>query len=92
MFKRDRKTQNVIVPFGERTTFQYFDEDGKPLRVIDFNYLMVAKFTEGINTQKDVFMAHLEDGTFVVSSSMTATEMLRFKLPDGMIGGDDKIV
>ena len=92
MFKRDHKTQNVIVPFGERTTFNYFDENGQPLRVLDFHYLTVAKFTEGLNTQKDVFMAYLEDGSFVVSSSMTGTEFLRFKLPESMIGDGDKII
>ena len=44
MFKRDRKSQMVDVPFGERTMYEYFDEDGQPMRVLDFTYLPVGQY------------------------------------------------
>ena len=92
MFRRDRQGLGVVVPFGERTTFQYHSDDGSPLRIIDFTYISITQFTEGTTVQKDLMLALLEDQSLVVSSSLTGRQLLRFKLDEGMLGEDDRIV
>ena len=82
MFKRDRKTQGVMVPFGERTKFEFFDSSGEPLEILDFTYLTVAKFTEGGEVQKDAFMAYLSDQSFAIQSSLTGLPLITFELPN----------
>jgi hypothetical protein len=78
--KRDRNSQKIDIPVGERTLFDFVDEEGNPVEVVDFTMIPVAQFSEAKLSSREALLVLLANNTIIIQSLETSTVLLSFRL------------
>ena len=86
----------ISIRLGERLTYEFTDQDGAPLTVLDFSFGLIPPIVERVNNKdfmsKEVILTLLSDRSFAFSSLHSGHRLLWFEISEEHISAEDVIV
>ena len=86
----------VNVKFGERTTYDFFNEDGTPSPIVDFAYFQAPTIVEKSGLKdvmnKEVLMTLHGDNSLALTTIETGERLLWYDFHESHVSEEDAIV